>query len=80
MEYNNNKFAILYHNNTKRWGLFAIYRQYIACIVKYLSSGYIPIIDLASTPNIFNGYNICSKKKILGKFFLISHLDILWKM
>lgn len=63
MEYNNNKFAILYYNNTKRWGLFAIYRQYIACIVQYLSSGYIPIIDLASTPNIFNGYNICSKKK-----------------
>ena len=42
--------------------MFAHYRHYLACIVQYLSSGYIPIIDLASTLNIFNGFNICSIK------------------
>lgn len=63
LEYNNNKFAILYYNKTNRWGLFAHYRQYIACIVQYLSLGYIPIVDLSSNPNIFNGFHSCSFRK-----------------
>ena len=63
IEYDKNKFAILYYNRTNRWGLFAHYRHYIACIIHYLSLGYIPIIDLATTLNVFNGYNKCSIKK-----------------
>ena len=56
----NNTFIIIKDNNCKICGLMAYYKHYLVCITKYINLGYIPIIDLISFPNIFNGYNISS--------------------
>ena len=56
----NNTFVIIKDNKCKICGLMAYYKHYLVCITKYLNLGYIPIIDLISFPNIFNGYNISS--------------------
>ena len=52
----NNKFVIL-KKNCHSCGLFGFYVSFIGCIQIFVSKGYIPIIDLYSLPNIFNGYN-----------------------
>ena len=54
--YDINKFAII-SLNCKTCGLFAIYKHSIACILKYIIEGYIPIIELLSYPYIFNKLN-----------------------
>lgn len=56
-DYNNVTFAII-TRNCMRCGLFSFYMVYIGCLHKYLSEGYIPIIDLKSFPNVINGFNI----------------------
>ena len=56
----NKTFVIIKDNKCKICGLMAYYKHYLVCITKYLNLGYIPIIDLISFPNIFNGYNISS--------------------
>ena len=38
-------------------GLLSYYYTNIGCVHDYLLNGYIPIIDLISHPNIFNGFN-----------------------
>lgn len=44
-------------NNCLHCGLFAFYLNYLKCIVKIISLGYIPLVDLVSFPNIFNKFN-----------------------
>lgn len=56
-DYNNNTFAII-KDTCKTCGLFAYYIHYLGCIKTYTSEGYIPIIDLQSFPNVFNGFRI----------------------
>ena len=56
----NNKFAIISDSPCKKCGLLSFYMQYIGCISRFLNSGYIPVIDLESFPNIFNGFNVSS--------------------
>lgn len=57
LDYNKNKFAIIKRNDCTICGLFSYYIIYLGCINKYLISGFIPIIDLESFPNIFNKLN-----------------------
>ena len=57
------KFAIISDSSCKKCGLLSFYIQYIGCISRFLTSGYIPIIDLESFPNIFNGFNVGSINK-----------------
>ena len=57
--YKNQKFAIII-DPCKKCGLLSFYIQYLGCMIRFLNSGYIPIIDLQSFPNIFNGFNITS--------------------
>lgn len=58
-DYNNQTFAIM-KMNCLTWGLFAFYKHYLGCCSLLLSKGYIPIVDLKSFKNIFNGFNIGS--------------------
>lgn len=57
MDYKKYKFAIIRRLNCPPCGLFSDYIVYLGCLVKYLKEGFIPIIDLQSFKNIFNGYN-----------------------
>ena len=52
----NHKFAIIRRRNCSN-GLFGYYVAYIGCINACINNGYIPILDLISFPNIFNGFN-----------------------
>ena len=55
LDYENNIFSIL-RINCPTCGLFSYFKQYISCIIKNIIMGYIPIIDLVSTNNIFNSF------------------------
>lgn len=55
--YEYNTFAIITCKKCKFCGLFAIFKYYLYDITEYINNGYIPIIDLSSFPNIFNGFN-----------------------
>ena len=60
----NNKFAIIQRNITySTRGLMAYYFINLGCAVDYIHKGYIPIIDLISHPNIFNGFNNTRNQK-----------------
>lgn len=63
IEFNNdnNKFAIIQYR-CKICGLFSFYIYYLGCVGTYLSKGYIPIIDLSTFPNMFNGFKENSSK------------------
>ena len=58
-DYNNQTFVIM-KMKCLTWGLFAFYKHYLGCCSLLLSKGYIPIVDLKSFKNIFNGFNISS--------------------
>ena len=60
----NKQFAILKRTNCKACGLFSYYIVHLGCIITYLNEGYIPIINVGSFPNIFNGYNESANKDI----------------
>lgn len=56
--YKKSKFAILGRKNCPLCGLFSNFNAHLGCIHQYLEKGYIPIIDLSSFENIFNGYQL----------------------
>ena len=58
-DYKNNIFVII-RDKCKTCGLFAFYIHYLGCSRMLLSQGYIPIVDLKTFPNIFNGFNTSS--------------------
>ena len=53
----NKKFAILSRTNCEACGLFSYYIVHLGCIITFLNEGYIPIIDVSSFTNVFNGYD-----------------------
>lgn len=58
--YKSSKFAILRRINCPECGLFSNFIVHLGCIKKYLELGYIPIIDLSSFENVFNGFKLNS--------------------
>ena len=60
----NKQFAILKRTSCEACGLFSYYIVHLGCIITYLNEGYIPIIDVSSFQNIFNGYNETENKNI----------------
>ena len=48
-------FAILQRLECPQCGFFSHYIVNLGCMNKYISLGYIPIIDLKSFPNVYNG-------------------------
>ena len=74
--YKKSKFAILRRLNCPSCGLFSDFVIHLGCINKYLELGYIPIIDLSSFENIFNGFQLNSSddKEFLSVNIIIFHL------
>ena len=64
----NNTFIVLRYKD-KISGLFYFFLTFTQCINTYINKGYIPIIDLLSYPNIFNGFNVSSLNKNPWEFF-----------
>lgn len=65
--FSDKKFIIII-NTCRSCGLFSFYKKNIRCIYQYLNKGYIPIIDLKSSPNVINGFNT-SKSNCWELFF-----------
>ena len=64
------KFVIFIRKNKlSTGGLMAYYFCNIGCVQHYILKGYIPIIDLISHPNIFNGFNTSITKNPWEEFF-----------
>lgn len=55
--YYNLTFAIIKCERFSETGLFCLFKFYLYSLIKYLNNGFIPIIDLSSFPNIYNGFN-----------------------
>ena len=68
LNFENNKFAIIQYK-CGICGLLSIYFFYLGCVNIYINKGYIPIIDHATFPNIFNKFNISSLKNNPWEFF-----------
>ena len=58
IDYDTNSFVILRRTSCDSCGLFSFYMVYLGCINKWITRGYIPIIDMKSFPNTYNNYNI----------------------
>jgi len=57
LDYENSDFAIIRRTNCPKCGLFSYYITYLGCINYFINNGYIPIVDLISFKNVFNGYS-----------------------
>lgn len=57
LDYETKTFGIITRKDCSPCGLFSYYSLHLGCILIYLSRGYIPIIDVSSFPNTFNGHN-----------------------
>ena len=66
-DYTTSKFIII-KRRCDICGLFSFFMVHLACIHKYLLQGYIPVIDIKSYPNSFNGFQI-SKNNYWEIFF-----------
>ena len=55
--YKSQKFAIIRRLGCPNCGFFSFYIVNLGCIMKYLSKGFIPIIDLQSFKNVYNNGN-----------------------
>lgn len=64
-------FIIIIKNKTHIYtnGLLCWYNYYMRCVNQYISEGYIPIIDLASFPNILNNFQTSFKINPWEAFF-----------
>ena len=70
MNYENKIFVIIRDIKcSKLCGLFSFYFHIITSITKLIDKGYIPIIDLESFPNIFNGFTNSINKNPWEYFF-----------
>ena len=52
----NRKFSIMIRKNISTSGLMEYYYYGIGCVFEQIKKGFIPIMDLSSHPNVFNGY------------------------
>ena len=62
------EFAIVHRLECPQCGFFSFYIVHLGCMYKYVNMGYIPIIDLQSFPNVYNG-NDTSKNNSWEIFF-----------
>ena len=75
-EYNNN-FAIIQRNiRFSTRGLMAYYYINLGCALDYIHKGYIPIIDLISHKNIFNGFNTSKNQNNPWEIFFQQPFDL----
>ena len=57
-DYTSKKFAIIRRLECPNCGIFSFFMVNLGCVNYYLSLGFIPIIDLQTFPNMYNGGNI----------------------
>lgn len=69
IDYENNSFAILRKTACLSCGFFSYYILYLTCIKTFIINGYIPIIEVISFPNIFNGFKINATKENPWEYF-----------
>ena len=65
----NYTFVIVQKKTRMARGLMSYYYHNLGCALHYIHQGYIPIIDLASHQNIFNGFNINNNYNPWETFF-----------
>ena len=70
----NYSFAIIKRKNCTN-GLFGYYVAYLGCLNKFIKNGYIPLLDLISFPNIFNGFNKNNLKENPWELFFNQPFD-----
>ena len=68
LDYENSKFAIM-KRKCKICGLFSYYKVFLSCIRKYIKKGFIPILEVETYPNVFNGYKNNSISKNPWEYF-----------
>lgn len=69
IDYENNSFIILRRTLCDACGLFSFYMVYLGCINKWITNGYIPIIDMKSFANTYNNYTNISNNNPWEFFF-----------
>lgn len=69
LDYEKFSFVILRRTECQYCGFFSYYIVYLGCINSFLLKGFIPIVDLQSFGNIFNGFNINSSTNNPWEFF-----------
>ena len=67
--FDNYKFAILADSVCPGCGLFSFYIHYLGCLCRFINRGFIPIIDLQSFPNVYNGFNVSSSNVNPWEYF-----------
>ena len=68
LDYENNIFAIM-RRPCKLCGLFSYYKVFLSCIQKYIIKGFIPILEVETYPNVFNGFKANISKKNPWEYF-----------
>ena len=56
-DFNSSIFNIIGKDNSSGGGFFSYYMDFLGCFITSITSQKIPIIDLASYPNVFNEFN-----------------------
>ena len=69
LNYENNFVIFIKKVKISTAGLLAYYYTYLGCVHEYILKGYIPIMDLISHPNIFNGFNTNITRNPWEEFF-----------
>ena len=59
--YQNKRFSIIRRLECTNCGFFSLYMVYLGCILKYVTEGRIPIVDLQSYQNVYNKGNSLKK-------------------
>ena len=59
LDYENNTFIFL-RRPCNNCGFFSHYKIFMSCIEKIIMKGFIPILDVISYPNVFNGFKAYS--------------------
>ena len=68
LDYYNNNFAII-RRKCSSCGLFSDYIAYLGCINDYISKGFVPIIDVKSYRNFYNGFKVHSSNINVWELF-----------
>lgn len=70
LDYDKNHFAIL-KRTCNACGFFSHYKVFLSCIHKFLIRGFIPILEVKTYPNIFNGFKANTSSKNPWEYFFV---------
>lgn len=67
-DYENNTFVFM-RRPCEICGFFSYYKVFISCMQKIIMKGFIPILEVESYPNVFNGFKANSSNKNHWEYF-----------